>query len=328
MNLVATTDYKKIVQSSNFKRVHQNAFAKCAQIWNGSRRPKCSEAIGDIIKKQINYPVCTRWNSLVDCTEEILRYEQELNRLLDASKTVNHGLSPFTTAEISYLKEYVILMSPLAKALDYLQAEKNCFYGRLLPTLFTIKSRYEEMGTKESLSYLKGILPLVLLSFEKRFLPQLTLDESISLAVVAAVSHPQFKLRWVDCAATEAKAQAIFIAAVEKVETRNAEPNVSDTSEDFLVLRPSRSSSQVISYLNDTRTDLKMLESYPAIKKVFKSSNTPLCSSAPIERIFNFAGIINNPKRGSTMPKNFEMCVVMKGNQVFQNNEKSNGVEM
>lgn len=324
MNLVATTDFKKIVEVSTFKRVHHNAFLKCTQIWNGSRRPKGSESINEVIGKQLNYPVCTRWNSLYDCTKELLGYEQDLNRLLDATKTPNHGLSPFTTAETSYLKEYVILMNPLSKGLDYLQGEKNCFYGRLLPALFTIKSRFIELGKQLTFSYITGALPLVIRAFEKRFPSHLSLDDSSHLAVVAAVSHPQFKLRWVDGAATEAKAQAIFIEAVMKESPENAYLNVPDSSDDFVILKPTRSNSnQAINFLNDPRCDLNMLESYPAVKKVFKSSNTPLCSSAPIERIFNFAGIINNPKRGSTIPKNFESCVVMKGNKVFRSSEKN-----
>lgn len=31
--------------------------------------------------------------------------------------------------------------------------------------------------------------------------------------------------------------------------------------------------------------------------------------------------MINNPKRGAITPKNFEMCVVLKGNQVYKDGE-------
>lgn len=73
---------------------------------------------------------------------------------------------------------------------------------------------------------------------------------------------------------------------------------------------------QVLEWYTDTRTSLEQLDSYPAVKKVFMHSNNPLCSSAPLERISNFAGIWH--MRGAITPKNFEMCVFLKGTQVYK----------
>ena len=40
--------------------------------------------------------------------------------------------------EICFSKEYHKVLKPLARSLDILQGEDNCFYGTLLPTLETI----------------------------------------------------------------------------------------------------------------------------------------------------------------------------------------------
>jgi hypothetical protein len=41
-----------------------------------------------------------------------------------------------------YIREYLEWTKPLAAAIDQLQAEINCHYGYLLPTLITIRNRW------------------------------------------------------------------------------------------------------------------------------------------------------------------------------------------
>lgn len=64
-------------------------------------------------------------------------------------------------------------------------------------------------------------------------------------------------------------------------------------------------------------TSFEMLQAFPNVKKVFVKFNTPLNSSGAIERIFNFAGILNDAKRGSITPSNFSSCMFLKGNEVY-----------
>lgn len=229
--------------------------------------------------------------------------------------------------EITYLKDYVEIMKPIADGLDYLQGDKTIFYGHLLPALFTIKTRLNELKrvklNQEKLPISVEVISPLINAFQTRFKAELSLDESAKLAVIAAVSHPEFKLRWADSEEDATKARDIFINAVNEASSLDPDQEMQpDTSGGFLCLRPPNvQTNEAIGFLVDSRRDLKSLDSYPAVKKVFKSSNTPLCSSAAIERIFNFAGILNNPKRGSIVPDNFEICVVMKGNEIFKRNE-------
>ena len=54
---------------------------------------------------------------------------------------------------------------------------------------------------------------------------------------------------------------------------------------------------EVLKYLADFRHSINSLEDFPGCKNVFLRYNTPLPSSAAVERLFCFAGHIFAPKR-------------------------------
>jgi hypothetical protein len=56
---------------------------------------------------------------------------------------------------------------------------------------------------------------------------------------------------------------------------------------------------------------------YPIVKKAFIRYNTTIPSSAPVERLFSFAGMIHNPKRNRLADNLFEQLVILKGNNNF-----------
>jgi len=52
------------------------------------------------------------------------------------------------------------------------------------------------------------------------------------------------------------------------------------------------------------------------IKKVFFKYNTPLPSSAPIERIFSVGSAVLTKKRGKMTDTNFEKVIMIKFNKI------------
>lgn len=71
---------------------------------------------------------------------------------------------------------------------------------------------------------------------------------------------------------------------------------------------------EVLNYLQDTNKSLDSLERHPATKMIFKRYNTTLPSSAPVERLFSFAGMVHSPKRSLLSDVNFEQLVLLKAN--------------
>ena len=55
-----------------------------------------------------------------------------------------------------------------------------------------------------------------------------------------------------------------------------------------------------------------MLNRYPQVKKLFVQHNAVLPSSAPVERLFSFAGMIARPHRRSLSDKTFEESLLLK----------------
>lgn len=68
------------------------------------------------------------------------------------------------------------------------------------------------------------------------------------------------------------------------------------------------------SYLDDEETSLESLKRYPILKNIFIKFNTPLPSSAPVERLFSFAGIVNSQRRQKLSDEHFEKLVIAKAN--------------
>jgi len=70
--------------------------------------------------------------------------------------------------------------------------------------------------------------------------------------------------------------------------------------------------SELEEYLNDSRTDLEMLNKYPSIKKLFIRCNTPIPSSAPVERMFSIGTLVLTPRRNRLSDLYFEHCRLLK----------------
>ncbi|KAI9541253.1 hypothetical protein NQZ68_032257 [Dissostichus eleginoides] len=93
------------------------------------------------------------------------------------------GIKALTEREHQFLKEYCTILKPLTVALDILQGEDNCYYGSLLPTLEILMSRTLALQTGLS-RMTAGHQETVCTVLDSRD------------ALLAAVTLPKFKVRW------------------------------------------------------------------------------------------------------------------------------------
>ncbi|CAH1113880.1 unnamed protein product [Psylliodes chrysocephalus] len=93
--------------------------------------------------------------------------------------------------QISFLEEYIKLMQPLAETLDFLQGERNTYYGYLFLSLVWIKTKLQMLKISGDIKQLKVPLVAIIKSVGQRFKEFLT-----KTAVIGAVVCPRFKMRW------------------------------------------------------------------------------------------------------------------------------------
>ena len=341
LSLVCTVDAAKALQKSPaFSKLNHSAMGKCSALWTSAGKPKSAEVIQNHLNRQLRYPCPTRWNSLYDSVQIIVENKDKINDVMVALK-----LPQFKVIEIEFLEEYCISLKPISNALDRLQSENGCFYGDLIPTLLMTKQRLSQLESDARMRHCIPLLHSVTVGFKTRFQKHLSLDTAVHDAVMASLSHPFFKLRWIslvkdinelpsDQDQLVKQLQEQFVLAVKFSENEHktsrmtsSEKNLSrsDREDNFFIFSNSPTEKlcitdgevQALHFLQDTSNDLLSLNKYPAIKRVFLRYNTALPSSAPVERLFSFAGMIHKPKRSRLSDKLFEYLVFLKGNQQF-----------
>lgn len=330
LSLLATTDMNNFIKNSRVSRVHYSAIAKCTLLWNMSRRPKSAEIIKDCLGHQLIYPCPTRWNSLYDSIVQLMRSKIKLNDLFDKLGKTN----TFSAIELEYLEEFIQVLKPIATALDYIQGN-NCYYGKLLPTLMSVRTRLERLQDS-NLRHFTSILPQLKESLERRFDKFFKLSLEVNGAILASCYHPSYKMRWLPESITPDERQRIQNLAMHALEANNKahesmmpgssrSSSTSKEDDDFIVFvnrdndqpQTSKMELELVSFLNNKSKELNILEQYPNIKNVFIQFNTSLCSSGPVERLFSLAGFIHSPTRGCLSDITFKNLVFMKGNSSF-----------
>jgi len=272
----------------------------------------------------------------------------------------------FKSYELEYLSDYIDIVKPISIALDKLQGEQNCYYGQLIPTLFALKTKYKKMlvlssmpgsmtpTENRSLDRILNIRPQtslisdILVSLKKRFKNYYELSPEVNQAILASMSHPFFKLRWLDLEtppSTKKTLCDLFVNSAKTIASEYTSETISSISnsesdDDFYEMLKqlnnekeadnlftstpleqiqfySKIDIEVLPFLEDKSKDLYCLNQFPHVKQLFLKYNVVLPSSAAVERLFSFAGMINTPKRSNLSDKTFEKLVFLKGNQQF-----------
>lgn len=329
LSLVATTDASVALKGpSIFSRLNHAAFGKCSALWNASSRPKSAEIIVEIFGGHLKTPCATRWNSLYDSLTALLEKRSALHSLTTALK-----LPSFKDVEVAFLEEYQQALAPIAVALDRLQGEKTCYYGELLPTLHKVNNQLNALQSAE-LCHCMPLVTAITVGFQRRFAAFLHLEPAVNSAILASITHPFFKLRWLPsnmCTpAQQSRLKTLLISAVTSTAglSSSTEIHYEDDDDYFSFDEPTNSQNsehdsadnatkyelEVLQYLADKRKDLSVLASFPSIKQIFIQYNTIIPSSAPVERLFSYAGMITRPHRRLLSDTVFEQLLLLKAN--------------
>ncbi|XP_042148606.1 uncharacterized protein LOC120838093 [Ixodes scapularis] len=262
--------------------------------------------------------------------KDLLRSKDKLRDVCDGL-----NLQTFQERDLAFIAEYCEILQPIASALTQLQAQSDCFFGELLPTLFTLKSMLQEKAGMDFV-YCRPLLDAVTFGFIRRFDELLRMKPSANEATVAAVLHPYFKLWWLSREPQDVREHGQQLTEKAVIDFVNATKHTtrhlacapstsaaSDVSADAFFsfeahcgTSPSCQEDQVklefLSYLQDPRVEFDMLRSYPSLRSAFIRYNTPTCSSAPVERLFSFASLILRPHRGGLSDRCFEQMLLLK----------------
>ena len=217
------------------------------------------------------------------------------------------------------------MLKPLARGLDILQGEDNCYFGTLLPTLETIIKKVKAVKAKLS-SMTTGLVDCIENAIKRRFQ---TLFESID-PIMAAVVLPKFKLKWVESQVKKDEYRQLLIQEMEEIaddEVMVAPESQATSScskkDDFYDFKDDEGSSQsscieveANDYLRNAKS-IECLHQCPTIKKLFRMYNTVLPSSAPVERLFSLGGAVLTPRRNRLTDARFEKLLLMRYNKDF-----------
>lgn len=176
-------------------------------------------------------------------------------------------------------------------------------------------------------------------AFKKRFESFMAFNETNRVLIVAAISHPVYKTKWILNERNILIAKSFFEEETQRLHENNQAlidncvDECEDPDEDEFLPRESLSSTrrqssdnnsevaaEILHFLEDRDKNVEMLKKYPTIEKVYRKFNTTLSASAPVERLFSQALIIFTPRRNRISDANFERALLIKQNKCFQNN--------
>lgn len=76
--------------------------------------------------------------------------------------------------------------------------------------------------------------------------------------------------------------------------------------------------TEVMEYLKMPGSDWEVLSRFPRINEIAKQYNTPIPSSALVERLFSLGSIVLTPRRNRLSDKRFERLLLLQYNRYFE----------
>lgn len=139
---------------------------------------------------------------------------------------------------------------------------------------------------------------------------------------MASCLHPKFKLHWLT--GEKRKLAESYIEDLLGIRSENSSPseNNLDDNDDFFVfnqqIHNESAQDEWHRFLNSKNKNVELLNAYPKIKKLFIKYNTPLPSSASVERLFSISGLVLTPQRSRLHDDTIEHQLLLKINKAFR----------
>lgn len=322
LNLVATNEVTKAASQGPSRKVYRSAMGKCAAIWNKAHRSTvAAEAVKDIADMMVSVPCVTRWSSEYKAVAKLTALTDD--QLSDICEQLS--VPRLLAHEMTFLREYVDVLEPLAKAIDILQGEKNCYLGFLIPTILSLKTLLS--NKMAGVTYTAHIITAVITSLDNRFGGMLSSHE----AEMATTTHPKFRLTWLPVERKDAMLRTLIQEATqlepETTSTPAAEtpPSGSDEDEDefFAVSNTTKvkegrgtAEDEIRRFFDDdTHKTMDSLHKFPLVKQLFMKYNTTLPSSAPVERLFSYGGTVLTASRNRLSDEHMEQSLLLRYNR-------------
>ncbi|XP_033028623.1 deoxyribonuclease-1-like 1 isoform X1 [Lacerta agilis] len=325
--VAATAASRALATNPPYRHLFQSVASKCCALRNVSQDSlKNAELVNYALGKSLPKPASV-WNSEFDSFCRIYDMRGTVNLIMACLQ-----LPKFTNLELEFLGEWLEVMSPIATALDKLQTEEaiESFCGAVLPMVLVLNSRLESV----SLKYTSCLADALKGELQKQFGHMLTFDTAVNskntkALVIASVSHPFFKLRWLQSQDDKKIAQELFLRELLRCDTlspkADSQAAAMKAADDFYgfddqgVAAAAESALRNIGvqFLNDPSHELRQLKRYPAIAKLFIKFNTTLPNSAPVEKLFCHNGQILGPKMASLQDDVLEMMMLLQKNSQF-----------
>ena len=138
LNLVAAVDSRAARSDNEYKRMSDKALAKVQALSDAvNRSVKHAVIVNDIVGVTFLNPTCTRWSSEFSAVSRIVSVG--LEKVRECQQKI--GLPTMTEGDMKYLTGFVRVMKPIAVAMEFLQGEKDCYVGHVIPTITGIQKQ-------------------------------------------------------------------------------------------------------------------------------------------------------------------------------------------
>ena len=216
--------------------------------------------------------------------------------------------------ETIVMKESETVLRPISQALDILQAEKNAYMGVLIPTVTLCIKKLQRIQA-DGLGICDPLAEALIDGMRKRFEAQLN-DDNIMLASA-------FKLNWVaDCQKKQdlrSKMIDILNNTMTSFRSNQSAGELSDANDDDDFFRELDSHIEqtdnaklVATFLQEKPGPVSLSTIPQVMQPHFIAFNTPIPSSAAVERLFSLGKDVLRPKRSRLTDEHFEMLVFLK----------------